>query len=92
MLLIASPVNSLDTLIASGVVSSNSQDVNDFMGKRQLYRKLKGSGNPGGIFQNFSNNEANTPVGLFDRISELNDSLCHPNSKIGLTRNTTKNV
>ncbi len=74
------PVNNLDTLVATGAMSANNTQVNEHIGKRQLYRKLKESGNPGGLFQSFSSNEAITPVGLFDRISELSDSLCRPDS------------
>ncbi len=73
-------VNNLDTLVATGALTTGSPQVNEFMGKRQLYRKLKESGNPGGLFQSFSSAEASTPVGLFDRISELSDSLCRPDS------------
>jgi hypothetical protein len=74
------PVNNLDTLVATGAMSANNTHVNEHIGKRQLYRKLKELGNPSGLFQSFSSSEAITPVGLFDRISELNDSLCRPDS------------
>jgi hypothetical protein len=73
-------VNILDTLFATGAMSANNTQVNEHIGKRQLYRKLRELGNPSGLFQSFSSSEATTSVGLFDRIGELNDSLCRPDS------------